>query len=236
MLPDKNYPAIILHEPQLGENIGAAARVMLNFGLTDLRLVTPRDGWPNENAISNGAGAFDRIETTLFNTLDDAMANLKTVHATSARRRDLNIPVYTPSDITLSKHTGIVFGRERTGLENKHIARMNGIIELPVNPAFSSLNLAQAVGITVYALCHDTHDDIQNDAHDDSADNHTIKQFADRLEKTLEYNEFFRSPDLKPKMTDNIHALLSRLNPSDQEIRMLHGMISAMTKRRSQNT
>ena len=214
----------------MGENIGAAARVMVNFGLSDLRLVNPRDGWPNEVAERNGAGAFDHVSVSVFDDLEHAIEDLNTVYATSARRRDLNIPVYRPSEITIKPQTGIVFGRERTGLENTHISRVNGVIELPVNPDFPSLNLAQAVGVTVYALCHDGTGEDANKGHD-AAPQKDVKNLLSRLEGELNTRGFFKSDGAKTATTNDIRALISRLNPTEPETRLLHGIITSLAQK-----
>ena len=228
------YPVIILHEPQMGENIGAAARVMLNFGLTDLRLVAPRDGWPNDAAIANGAGAFDHLTVSVFDDVERAIADLDTVYATSARRRDLNIPVFRPQQVRVTRSTGIVFGRERTGLENKHVARMNGVIELPVNPDFPSLNLAQAVGVTVYALCGV--DQEPPSAHGEETASHSeVQNLQSRLEEALDARGFFRTPAMRPKLTDDLRCLIGRINPTEQETRLMHGIISALVGNKTAN-
>ncbi len=148
-------PAIILTRPQMGENIGAAARAMLNFGLTDLRLVAPRDGWPKTRAIAMASGAAGQVldRARVYPTLAEAMADIDFAYATTARGRELTKPVLTPATamadgrarVAAGERIAIIYGPERAGLENDDVARANAIITVPVNPDFPSLNLAQAV-------------------------------------------------------------------------------------------
>src|SRR5262249_51708592 len=145
-------PAIILVRPQMGENIGAAARIMLNFGFTDLRLVAPRDGWPNEQAIKMSSGATEKINLQVFENFEDAISDLNFLYATTARQRDMNKEVVTPAEISPTAKTGIVFGPERTGLENSEISLCDKLVAIPVNPDFASLNLAQSVAVICYQL------------------------------------------------------------------------------------
>ena len=150
-------PAIILVRPQLGENIGTAARAMLNCGLMDLRLVAPRDGWPNVKALNAASGADAVIgQARLFESVADAVADLNSVFASTARGREMVKPVFTPRQAAAklhpasATHAGILFGPERSGLSNDDVVLADAIIEVPLNPAFSSLNLAQAVLIICY--------------------------------------------------------------------------------------
>ena len=220
-------PRIILIEPQLGENIGAAARAMLNCGLTELTLVNPRDGWPNEAAIRNAAGAFDTITPIIVKTYEEALEGLQTIYATTARRRDMAKPVLSPAQSMQKTNgkTGILFGRERTGLENHHVAPCHGIIEIPCNPNFSSYNLAQAVLLISYEWS--TIEPAEPPEHIPAPHEQTHELYT-RLESALEERGFFRSPNLKPTMINNIKAFLARANMSHQETRTFHGMISAL--------
>src|SRR5262249_35741702 len=152
-------PIIILVEPQLGENIGAAARVMANFGLARLRLVSPRDGWPNIQAQRSASGA-DRIldDARLYDTIAAAIADCTVVLATTARAHDQAKPVLAPDEaarfvaphVAADETVAVLFGRERYGLENDEVALADRIVTFPVNPAFASLNLAQAVAVVAY--------------------------------------------------------------------------------------
>jgi tRNA/rRNA methyltransferase len=151
-----NHPTIILVSPQLGENIGAAARCMLNFGLTDLRIITPRDGWPNPKAVDMAKGAGEVIKNAkIFQSLADANSDITKLYATTARTRDMEKPVYTANEVAeaIIKNSGksaIMFGAERSGLSNEDITLADGICVIPVAPIYTSLNLAQAVNIICY--------------------------------------------------------------------------------------
>lgn len=225
----------------MGENIGACARAMLNFDLTDLRLVNPRDGWPNQRAIDMAVGAFDKMpEPRLFETLDQAIANCHFTLATTARTRDMVKPVFTPKaaarELTARAHqsqkTALIFGAERTGLHNKDAALCSGLITIPTNPDFSSLNLGQAVLLMAYEL----HQQSGTETLDvtlptgDSApvEQARLQEFFERLETELENGHFFRSPELKPGMVNNIRSMFTRSDLTDQEVRTLHGVISAL--------
>lgn len=228
--------AIILVKPQMGENIGAAARAILNFGLTDLRLVSPRDGWPNEAAQRNASGALEHITPTIFETLTDALHDCHFSFATTARRRDAVKPVYTPEKAIKStltrkdQKTAFVFGPERTGLENDDLTLCSAIINIETNPKFSSLNLSQTVLLLSYELnkqraqgsiAEATH--IQVPARHDE-----LSTFLNRLEIDLEERNYFRSPDLKDTMRRNIKNIFTRAEITDQELRTLHGVLSAL--------
>ncbi|MAE50644.1 MAG: rRNA methyltransferase [Micavibrio sp.] len=234
-------PAIILVTPQMGENIGAAARAMANFGLTDLRLVAPRDGWPNHEALRNASGALDDlVQARVFDTLQQAINDLHTVLATTARPRDMVKDVYTPQSaatrITSEQtgaaiKTGLVFGGERAGLGNDDIARCHGIITIPTNPDFSSLNLGQSVLLVCWEWFRalDNTNDIQRPLGDSfPATQDKMDEFFVRLEHELEKGNFFKARDLKPTMLRNIRTMLTRAGFSDQELRTLHGIVSAL--------
>ena len=159
MPTDRAQPTFILIRPQMGENIGAAARAMWNFGLDRMRITAPRDGWPNQKAVAMASGAGRLLdEAQLFETTDDAISDCTYVYATTARDRDLTKPVLTPEAamiearvrIAAGQKVAVLFGPERAGLENEDIIRANAIISVPVNPEFPSLNLAQCVLLTAY--------------------------------------------------------------------------------------
>lgn len=239
-------PSIILVNPQMGANIGAAARVMFNFGLTDLRLVSPRDGWPNIEAERNSAGALEAMpDVQVFNTLADAVADLHFVLATTARPRDMVKSVYTPqmASSEMRKRAqegmgcGFVFGAERTGLVNDDIAICHGIINIPTNPDFSSLNLGQAVLLCAWEWFRtqdETHGLALPVGDSFPAKLEDLMGFLDRLENALDDGGFFKAPDLKPTMLRNIRAMFTRSGLTDQELRTLHGILSALadTKKR----
>lgn len=233
-------PAIILVAPQMGENIGAAARVMANFALHDLRIVRPRDGWPSMEAERNAAGALDAggcVQARVFETLAEAIADLSLVLATTARPRGMAIDVYTPQYAAAHIHEnanlpcGLVYGGERAGLNNDDIALCHGIITIPTNPDFSSLNLAQAVLLTGWEWFRGV--DATQETHLPQGDSFPatqdkMEEFFVRLETELEDGLFFKARDLKPTMLRNIRAMFMRARLSDQELRTLHGIISAL--------
>lgn len=238
--------SIILSNPQMGENIGAAARSMQNFGLCDLRLVNPRDGWPNERAITMSSGAFEHMpEVKVFDTLSDAISDLHFCFATTARMRDMVKPVFTPENaaiegkkrISRKQNIGVIFGAERTGLLNDEISQAQAIISIPVNPNFPSINLGQAVLLMAYEWIKN-HDLQVNDETLDMGDSFPAKHgevqgFLERLENELEERRFFRSEDLKPTMVRNIQNIFTRADISDQELRTLHGVLSALRGNKS---
>lgn len=232
-----NFPSVVLVRPQLGENIGAAARAMLNFGLTDLRLVDPRDGWPNEAAIRNSSGAFDIMPgPQIFDTVSDALKSFQTVFATTARPRDMVKKIYTPDAAAKeikqnNHHTAILFGAERTGLTNDEIAKAHHIISIPVNPEFWSLNLAQSVLLVAHEI-HKAQDDttsVTMPTGDSSlATQDELDAMLNRLEEELDHRKFFRSIDLKPTMLRNIRNIFARSELTEQEVRTFQGIISAL--------
>lgn len=235
--------SVILVEPQMGENIGAAARAMLNFGLTDLRLVNPRDGWPNDRAITMGAGAFDSLKVQVFDTLGDAAADLQHLYATTARPRDMVKPVFTPAKaatdtknrLQARQHVGFVFGPERTGLTNDDIALCHSIVNVPTNPDFSSINLAQSVlllGYEVFQAFDDHAPQALPYGDSEAVSGEKMEAFLLRLEDALETGRFFKSETLKPTMIRNIRAMFMRADLSDQEVKTLHGIVSALVGQR----
>lgn len=243
--PSSPKPAIILDHPQMGENIGAAARAMLNFGLEELRLVAPRDGWPSKAAEDMAVGALEKMPPVkVFDTLAEALGDLHRVLATTARPRDMVKEVFTPQTAALNLHeatatgqkTGLVFGGERAGLSNDDVALCNGIITIPTNPDFSSINLGQAVllvasawfGTQKQAQDAPPHHIPQGDSFPVTQDR--LEEFLTRLEGELEQGGFFRSEGLKPTMVRNIRNIFTRPSLTDQEVRTLHGIVSALKK------
>lgn len=230
-----NGPAIILVDPQMGENIGAAARAMLNSGLTDLRIVRPRDGWPNERAEAMSAGALEKMPpVTVFERVEDAVADCHHVYATTARPRDMNKPVMTARHAAAdmrgrsNQRTAILFGGERAGLTNDDVALAHTIITIPVNPDFSSLNLGQCVLLCAYEWFQAQANVIP--AEHLPAPHQNFDAFFKRLESELDSYGFFRSPEMKPSVSRNLRAMLSRADMSDQEINTFHGIITALTQ------
>ncbi|MBI4920529.1 MAG: RNA methyltransferase [Devosia nanyangense] len=236
-------PAIILCEPQLGENIGTTARAMANFGLWDLRLVNPRDGWPNEKAIAAASRAehvLDRVR--VFETTEAAVADLSLVYATTARRRDLQKPVFGPeeaaqrliSHIATGGGAGLLFGRERWGLSNEEVAISDAIVTLPVEAAFASLNIAQAVLILAYEWRRQTDlgkELLFTDMMADAAGKAELFGLFEHLEEALDRAGFFTAPDKRPTVITNLRTMLSRGNFSSQEVRTLRGVISSIDRK-----
>ena len=237
-------PVVVLVEPQLGENIGAAARAMANFGLSRLRLIKPRQSWPNEKAQMMAAGA-DRIldGAELYDTLDQAIADCSFVLATTARAHDQAKPVIGPAEaarqiaprVTAGETVAIVFGRERNGLENDEVALADRIVTLPVNPAFASLNLAQAIVIIAYEWFKlSTEEKLPFGMPDKSAPapKQQLLAFFAALERELEKVEFFRPPDKRETMQINLRNIFSRMQPTQQDIQTLHGVIMSIAEGR----
>lgn len=230
-------PAIILVNPQMGENIGAAARAMLNFGLTDLRLVTPRDGWPNQRAVDMSSGALDMMPPVqIFETLVGALADRHYVYGTTARTRDMNKPVSEIRDAAVQffararnkQNIGFVFGPERTGLSNEGLALCHEIITVPTNPDFSSINLAQSVLLVAYEWFRVQGHEVNIGNKEAFAPHEKLEELFVRLEEELERGRFFRADDLRPTMMRNIRTMFMRAQFSEQEVSTFHGIISAL--------
>ena len=233
-------PVIILCEPQLGENIGMVARAMANFGLSNLRLVNPREGWPNEKA-ERAAAKADHVITgvKVFDDLPSAIADLNFVLATTARDRDGYKPVLGPVEAahelrtrdTAAQATGILFGRERWGLNNEEISLSDAIVTFPVNPAFASLNIAQAVLLMSYewmktSLTDETATAFSGPQFVPAAKEHTIGLF-EQLEEALDARGYFRPAQKKEVMSFNLRSLLMRAELTETEIRMLRGIVTS---------
>lgn len=234
-------PAIILVRPQMGENIGAAARAMANFGLGDLRLVAPRDGWPSVEAERNASGALDGyVSVQVFERLEDAIADLHFTFATTARERDMAKAVFTPDEASAQvreraaagQKTGFVFGAERTGLTNEEIVLSQAFITIPTAPDFSSLNLAQAVLLMGYALQKERLTTDQTVISDlpAPASQAQMEEFFGRLEHALDSAHFFKTPEMKTKTARNIRTMFLRAEFTDQEVKTFHGILSALLK------
>ncbi len=234
--------AIILAEPQLGENIGAAARAMANFGLTDLRLVAPRDGWPNAKAEAMAAGANFVLETAhVFDSVAQAIGELHFVLAATARDRAVAKPVLTPLEASMrlrgaaaaGQSGGILFGGERSGLSNDEVALADAVITIPTDPGFPSLNLGQAVLLTLYEWfkagdatppCR-----IDHGAGLPATRSELFRLFT-HLEDELDKGGFLYPPGNRSGMVRNLRAILHRAQLTDQEVRTLRGVIVALTK------
>lgn len=230
-------PAFVLVRPQMGENIGAAARAMWNFGLDHMRLVAPRDGWPNPKAVAMASGAGRVLDAALVSDdLPGAMADCTYVFATTARSRDLTKPIFSPEaamrlaagKIAAGQRVAVLFGPERAGLENDDIARANAIISVPVNPAFASLNLAQCVLLVGYEwmravgdVTHQTTEMAGTDWAQAVEIEHLAKHYEDRME---EAGFFF--PDHKAQsMRTNLRNMWSRMPMTRADAQMMHGML-----------
>jgi tRNA/rRNA methyltransferase len=245
-------PAIILVEPQLGENIGAVARAMLNCGLTDLRLVKPRDGWPSEKARAASSGADTVIDgAQLYDTVEAATAELRHLYATTARLRDMIKPVLVPRaaiariapQIAAGEAAGILFGPERSGLTNDHVALADTVITFPLNPAFSSLNLAQAVLLLGWEWCQLTgaaegmpvpppeSSPVQSrPPQSPPATREALFNLFAHLEDELDRSGFLFPPEKRPSMVRNLRNMLHRAQLSDQDVRTLHGVITCLAR------
>jgi tRNA/rRNA methyltransferase len=237
-------PVVVLVEPQLGENIGAAARVMANFGLSRLRLVAPRQAWPNPKASMMAAGA-DRVldAAQLFDTAAAAIADCAFVLATTARAHDQAKPVVGPEAaarelaprVAAGETVAIVFGRERIGLLNEEVALADRIVTFPVNPAFASLNLAQAVAIMGYEwfkLAANGTLPFVMPRKSGSAPKEQLEAFFAGVEQELERVEFFRPAEKRDTMLINLRNIFTRMQPTQQDIQTLHGVITAIAEGR----
>ena len=237
-------PIIILVEPQLGENIGAAARVMANFGLRRLRLVKPRDGWPNMQARRAASGA-DRVleEAELYDTLEAAIADCTLVLATTARAHDQAKPVIGPDAaasllaprVAAGESVAVMFGRERYGLENDEVALADRIVTFPVNPAFASLNLAQAVALVAYEwfkLARGGALPFAMPQKSRPAGKEQVQAFFAHLERHLDAIEYFRPLEKRATMLVNLRNIFARMQPTQQDIQTLHGIVVALSEGR----
>ena len=237
-----NGPLIVLVDPQMGENIGAAARAMLNCGLDDLRIVNPRDGWPNERADAMSAGALEIMPPVgVYDSTAAAIADCHYVVATTARARGMVKPILTPraAGAELAKRqaegqrTAILFGAERSGLTNDDTALAHAIVTIPLNPSFSSLNLGQAVLLLAYEWSlHNMDAPERHMPTGDSlpASHDKLAELCDRLESEMDSHGFFRSPDQRPAIMRNLRNMLGRADMTEQEVRTFHGIISALIR------
>src|SRR5712675_594160 len=237
-------PVVVLVEPQLGENIGMAARAMGNFALTQLRIVNPRDGWPNVSAQRAAAGAdhiLDHVE--LFDTVEQAVADLDLLFATTARAHDQAKPVVPPpvaareivDHIAGGGKAGILFGRERYGLQNDEVALANRIVTFPVNPGFASLNLAQAVllmGYEWFKLSTEGALPFAMPERSERASQHQMQAFFENLVRELDKVEFLRPAEKRDTMLVNLRNIFARMEPTKQDMHTLHGVVMAIAEGR----
>lgn len=234
-------PAFILIRPQMGENIGASARAMWNFGLSRMRIVAPRDGWPNPRAVALASGAGRVLDASaVHDETADAIGDCHYVYATTARPRELNKPVLTPAEamtdaakrIAAGERIAVLFGPERTGMENDDIARANAVISVPVNPEFPSLNLAQCVLLTAYEWRKAAGDGVQTGGapEPDLASQVEIQALADHYESRLDEAGFFFPETKAAGMKVNLRSLWSRMPLTRADAQMLHGMLRQMVR------
>ncbi len=240
-------PVVILVRTQLGENIGGAVRVMLNFGLSELRLVAPRDGWPNPSADAMAAGAIPVLEKAkIFSSTKEAVADLQYIAAATARRRDMEIPVVGTDDIGNKMRTkmskglkcGILFGPEKAGLTNDDIVLADEILTYPINPAFQSLNLAQAVGVFSYMWAASAGNNLPPIFHKTDhvpASRENLVRMFEHFEDELQKSGYFHPPAKMALMKRNIRAPFIRAHMTDQEVRTMRGMIKSLALGRGKN-
>lgn len=234
-----NKPVIILVKPQLGENIGMVTRAVWNCALPELRLVDPRKGWLNDHTLKAAAGAEHRIEDIkVFNTTQEATADLNYIFATTARRRRMEKPIVTPKTAAdyMVQHSenkvGILFGRERFGLDNEDVGLANSILEIPLNPEYCSLNLAQAVLLVAYEWYQKgvTSDIEPRKYQQPLAKKEEIYGFYNHLEGELDKAKFFLPLDKKPRMIRNLRNIFERIGLTHQDVQTLRGVITALTR------
>lgn len=251
--PPGETPSVILVEPQLADNIGMVARAMANFGLDDLRLVAPRDGWPNEKARIAASGANYVIDdAAAYPSLETALGDLTYVVATTARQRPLKKPVLTPEDavaalrerIARGERCGILFGRERNGLETGELANADALVMIPVNSRFASLNLAQAVLLLGYAWVRESGQGTLgrvttyeapvsaglNLGTDQLATKEDLFGFFDHLESELDRLGFFNPLEKRPSVVQNLRTMFTRMGLTRQEVRTLRGIVATLSK------
>lgn len=236
-------PVIILNAPQLAENIGAAARVMANFGLSELRLVKPRDGWPQARAWASASGADWPLNAArVFERVEDAIADLQLVYATTARPRELTLPVLTPrvaagnlaQAVAEGQKAGLLFGGERAGLETADVALCQAVVTLPVDVRFRSLNLAQAVAVTCYEWGMTVTDQAPQAFRNapPPADGAAMLGLYEHFERELDAAGFFHPPEKRPSMVQNLRSALGRASFTDQEVRTFRGVVTALSRGR----
>ncbi len=230
-------PVFILVAPQLGENIGACARVMGNFAIRDLRLVAPRDGWPSPAAQTMAAGSPVLDAAQVFDSFDDAVADCQVLYATTARPRGMVKPVLTGREamararthIEAGERVGVLFGAEKSGLPNEAVTRANAILTLPVDPGFASLNLAMACGVIAHEWRAGDRAPAPFEMLDDRASAAEMEGLYRHLHDELDRAGFFYPPEKTPLMMQNLINIFARGGLSQQEVRTLRGVIKALT-------
>ena len=228
-------PVIVLVRPQLGQNIGKAARAMLNFGLTEMRLVAPRDGWPNPDAGPSASGADIVLEQAqVFATTEEAIADCSAVFASTVRRRDLVMPVVRPEEMAgqiaaSPERSAILFGAERSGLETEEVALANAIVTVPINPEFASLNLAQAVILLAYewskgsSLAQPTSKELEP-----PAPHGEIEGLIGQLDADLVAKGYFHPPSRTQATRNTIRTIFTKTGWSSREVKAVRGIIRAL--------
>ena len=242
MPSEERQPAFLLVRPQMGENIGAAARAMWNFGLDRMRLVAPRDGWPNPSSVAMASGAGRLLDdAVLSNEVADAVGDCDLVFATTARQRGMTKPVYSPEEamreaaerIAAGGRVAVMFGPERAGLENADVAQANAIISVPVNPEFPSLNLAQCVLLCGYewrrasGAVEGRRDEL---AGAEWASAIEVEKLAEHYEERLDEAGFFFPEHKAPAMKLTLRNLWSRMPLTREDVRTLHGIMRQMVR------
>lgn len=242
MTTDQLQPQIILVNPQMGENIGGAARAMLNFGLDRMTVVAPRDGWPNPRAVAMASGAGRVLDGAIItDTTAAAVADCSYVFATTARHRDLTKQVMTPERAmehtrelcAAGKKVGVLFGPERAGLENDDIALADTIISVPVNSQYSSLNLAQCVLLTAYEWQRQASElppEVMSFAKTDFASKIDVEKLGDHFEARLDDAGFFFPTTKADGMKLNLRNMWSRLALTQADVQTFHGMLRQMVR------
>jgi tRNA/rRNA methyltransferase len=228
-------PVIVLVRPQLGQNIGKAARAMLNFGLTEMRLVAPRDGWPNPDAGPAASGADIVLEEAqVFDSVEAAIADCSTVFASTVRRRDLVMPVVGPEEmadriVASPERSAILFGPERSGLETEDVALANAIVTVPINPEFGSLNLAQAVILLAYEwskrseLAQPTVKDLEP-----PAPHGEVEGLIGQLNEELEAKGYFHPPSRTQATKNTLRTIFTKTGWSSREVKAVRGVLKAL--------
>lgn len=244
---EQNTPLMVLVRPQMGRNIGAAARAMLNFGCARMRVVAPRDGWPNPDAVALASGASPVLDRAgVFDDLPSAIGDCDYVYATTARGRGLTKPILTPERAmaearamtAAGKRVAVLFGPERAGLENDDVARANAIITVPVNPAFYSLNLAQCVLLVAYEFLRQTTDtppEVQAMAGTDFANAVEREKLGDHVEEQLGTTGFFFPAAKAASMKMALRNMWSRLPLTRADVQTLHGILRHMARTRDKD-
>ncbi|MDG1676502.1 MAG: RNA methyltransferase [Paracoccaceae bacterium] len=242
MSVENKHPCFIFVNPQMGENIGASARGMWNFGLERMRIVAPRDGWPNQKAVAMASGAGRLLdEALIFPTFTDAIADQHFIFATTARPRDLLKPIYSPeeamklafSKISRGQNVGFAFGPERSGLENLDIVKANAIVSVPVNAKFPSLNLAQCALLLAYEWMlksSNLNNDKQILEQSSMVDVMKVEKLSQYFEDALEKADFFYPEDKAESMKINFRNMWSRMPLTNSDVQIFYGMLRQLLR------